>query len=240
MSDYKKELYNLLNKHEGFSELPYLDHKGNPSIGYGFNQNSEDVKNSFVKAQVDPNAQSLTREQADRIRDILIDKFENDLKNQITPEKFDSYSPKEKAGLMSLYYNSPGLVGPNLRGYLGADDKLGAAKEVLLNSNKDNELGVLKRRLDEADMLYNVRDVGQILDPKEKYNLKKIYDSSDNDSAKKEIYDSYGDVLGVRPNEVQFNKLKTNDYPSVIPDEVMDISKVPAPVPYSRFSKLKQ
>ena len=139
MGKYREALKPFLKEVEGYSSTIYPDAKGNPTVGYGFNLNSPEVVSTLNAHGYDLEKiqkEGLPEEVADKIKDSILDREENSFKNSITPEKFESLSDNEKSALMSMQYNSPGLIGPNMRGYLGADDKINVAREILLNSNK--------------------------------------------------------------------------------------------------------
>ncbi len=147
--DYKTKTLELLKKHEGFAPSVYNDSNGNPTVGYGFNLNAPDTKyllesEGYTKDRLDK--EGITQEVADKIKSTIFDKEEQKLKESFG-DFYDQIPENKKVVLNSLFYNSPQLVGPRVRQYLADGDDLALAKEVALYSNKNNELGVLKRRV---------------------------------------------------------------------------------------------
>lgn len=151
--DFLKE---LLDKHEGNRPDVYLDGNNNPTIGRGLNLNSPVVKTYFQGNGLDPAAIASgqtkpTPQDLEGAYNYVVGaknkEFDNIQKNALGGVQLD---PSKEAALKSLYFNSPALIGPNLRTAVAQGDDNAATKEILLGSNKDQSPGVLKRRLDEA------------------------------------------------------------------------------------------
>lgn len=210
-NNYKSQLKPFLKELEGFSKDVYKDSRGFDTVGYGFNLDAPETAGYLAANGYDANKireQGMSEEDADRIKDFIIDKEEEKLRKRI-PESFDTLSENEKAAVMSLHYNSPKLIGPSLQGYLASGDKLNAAKEIATRSNKNKELGVAFRRLKEAEMFNsNLGDVFKIMSPEEKYELQQIINNSDNENVKRDITERYGSFLGLKPTPIKFTKLR--------------------------------
>lgn len=209
-----KSYENLLIPHledvEGFSDKVYYDQNKNPTVGYGFNLNSGDtvnyLKNHGISVE-DVYKNGMNKEVASKIKRAMIPQEEKKLRD-MHPGIMDMLAPNEQAAVMSLFYNNPKLVGPSLRGYLASGDKLNAAKEVLLKSNKDKDLGIAFRRMKESELLYpKMEDIAKIMTPEEKLELQSILQNSKNENVKRDIYNRYGNSLGLVPAPVKFNKL---------------------------------
>ena len=205
----------LLEQSEGFSETPYQDQRGFTTVGHGFNLDAEDTANLMRLKGIDvdgikANTSTLSREQADDVRNSLLDKKEEMLKHRINPDMYDMLSENKKAALMSLMYNSPGLIGPNLIQSVSGDDDINAAREIMLNSNKKKDPGILHRRIKEAEMYSgdNFGNVIKTLTPDEKKQMLDIINKTQNENTKLEILNTYGRQLGLTPEPIAFNKFK--------------------------------
>lgn len=217
MSSYKTLLKPLLKDVEGFSENVYEDTKGNPTTGYGFNLNDEEVVglmgvHGLNKDRMIAGEQTISQQQAEAIKDAIINRKEELVRNSVGSDLYDNLSDNKKAALISLGYNSMNLLGPKIRQNIADNDDLLAAKEILLNSNPKKELGVLRRRTDEAktylgDEQYN--KLNMLLSDEEKQQLQNILDKSDNENVKNEYLNSHGNILKKvnAPKPLTFDKL---------------------------------
>jgi GH24 family phage-related lysozyme (muramidase) len=211
--DYKKKTLDLLKKHEGFTPSVYDDGKGNPTVGYGFNLNAPDTRDLLEQAgytQDRLNAEGMSEDVASQIKQSLLDREEEKLRSSFG-DFYDEIPENKKVALNSLFYNSPALVGPKVRQYVAEGDDLNLAKEIALYSNKNDELGVLKRRLDEASQVKDLSEVSKILTREEKQRLRNILRNSDNENVKREILQQYGTALGLVPAPVKFSKLNPSN-----------------------------
>lgn len=203
MPQFRNLLKPLLKEFEGYSDTVYNDTRNNPTVGYGFNLNDPEVS-ALLKTYgldrqdlIDGKSQ-IDKEKAEQVKDILIKRKEDLVRNAIGPDLFDNLPDNKRASLVSLGYNSMNLLGPNLRQNIANNDDLMAAKEILLNSNPKKELGVLRRRTDEAktylgDDQYN--KLNMFLNDDEKSQIQNILDKSDNENVKNEYLDSHGNIL---------------------------------------------
>lgn len=211
--DYKNQLKTHLKDVEGFSEKIYKDSKGNDTIGYGFNLDAPDVAgymqmNGYDRERLD--REGLPVEAADQLKDFVIGKEEDKLKKRL-PDVYDNLPSNEKAAVMSLFYNSPNLIGPDMTGYLANGDKLNAAKEILTKSNKNKDIGTGFRRMKEAEMFSGadqIENVFKILSPEERVELQKMVESSDNENVKRDVINRYGKYLNPPSRSPAFTKLK--------------------------------
>jgi GH24 family phage-related lysozyme (muramidase) len=212
---FKDYLNPLLEESEGFSEVPYQDQRGFTTVGHGFNLDAEDTANLMRLQGIDvdglkSNQGSLSRTQADTIRDSILEKKQDKLRNRINPDMYDQLPENQKAALMSLMYNSPGLIGPNLMRSIASTDNINAAREIMLNSNKKKDPGILNRRIKEAQMYMGDQfgDVVKTLSSDEKNEILKILNKTENENTRQELLNKYGQELGLTPKPASFNKLK--------------------------------
>lgn len=215
MSDYKNLLNPLLHEVEGSRSETYLDHKGIPTAGHGFNLNDEENQGIMRLHGIDPEEvkagrRSLASEESDKIRDAILNRKERLVKAKVGDEYFDQLTPNKKATLMSLGYQSLNNLGPNLRQRMADGDDIGAMRELILNTNADEDPGILKRRLKEAELYGGPVDFSQTfqtMNSAEKEKLRNIIAKVQNEHTKKELMDKYGSYLGAGVDPVQFPKL---------------------------------
>ena len=169
-------------KYEGFSEEPYLDSNGNPTVGAGINMNSPEVPELMKSAGLDYDSvlsgkQKVSEQKSNFMHDRQVDekyKMWQDLKSKEFP-LFQEDEGKISA-VNSLTMNSPALLGPNIQKLMNENDTPGVIKEILLNSNKKDNPGLQKRRLGEAKE-YAGPDFQNIVDnlsDNEKYEIRDI------------------------------------------------------------------
>jgi hypothetical protein len=82
--------------------------------------------------------------------------------------------------------------------------------EIVARSNKAKDPGILFRRLKEAQM-YNPEQFEnsfKTLPPEQLYELQQIIGKTKNPNTKAEMIEKYGQVLGIKPNPVAFEKVK--------------------------------
>ena len=137
-----KYMQNLNDQGEGFSDSPYMDSKGNPTVGHGLNLNSpETAQRIRMVANIEPNdllsgAAKITPEQSDAVRrdnfEATTDKLQ-DLKDKNFPSA--QINPAQHAALADMHYENHNLIGPQLQDKLNKNDVHGVIKEILLNSN---------------------------------------------------------------------------------------------------------
>jgi GH24 family phage-related lysozyme (muramidase) len=205
-----KRFNKLIKKHEGFSPDVYDDTQGNPTIGAGTNLNSPEVPEMLEKQGLDVDAvrsgeqlvdpstlMKLSQEQLNEKRQYLDNIRKRDFPNaRITPEKQEV--------LESLMYNSPALLGPNLRDQLNRNDEIEATKEILLRSNKNKDPGIQKRRLDEARTFSgkNFQEVMKTLTPEEKAEIRNLIQNIKNVHERNRVFEMYpelSEIVSKRP-----------------------------------------
>lgn len=194
----------LLQSHlddvEGYSSEVYNDQKGIPTIGNGINLRSPSsskamndlgiVQNTDEKSNPTFNEEDLARIKTN----VIGQKKElfNTIKSQSFPQK--ELKENQEAALLSLAYNSPQLIGPNIRQKLNDNDDLGTMKEILLNSNKENSPGLQLRRVKEAELYGGPLDFQQLLKtltPQEKQQVFDHLNNIENDAQKTEVLQKY-------------------------------------------------
>jgi len=199
----------FLDEFEGYSEEVYPDQKNNPTVGYGFNLNAGDTAGLLKLHGYDPEALKskklkMKQEDAKTIRRNIINKKADNLKQTIGEDLYNTLDSNKKAGLLSLMYNAPALIGPKLIQGLSTDDgDLSLLSEVVSNSNKNKDAGVLYRRLREAELMSpkSFPNVFQAMTKDQLYSLKKMGEKHP------QIVEKYGIQLGIKPSPLGLDNL---------------------------------
>lgn len=215
MGDYKKYLDPLLEKVEGYSEDPYKDSKGIHTVGKGLNLEDADVQGLMNLRGINPEevksgSRQLASDELGDIHNAYLDKREGLVRSKMG-DLYDTLQPNEKAAIMSMGYQSLNNLGPSLSGHLAGGDKIGAMREMILNTNKDQTPGILNRRLEEAQLYGGPVDFSstfKTMSPEEKQQLMKIADKIKNEHVKEEFMRNYGSYLQNAPAPEQFPKLQ--------------------------------
>lgn len=190
-----KLLESHLNEFEGFSPEVYKDQKGIDTVGTGISLRSPSSSKAMEELDIVPKENTFKEEDLERIKNNVIEQ-KKELLNRIKSQSFPQKELKEnqEAALLSLAYNSPQLLGPNLRQRLNENDDLGAMREILLNSNKENSPGLQLRRVKEAELYGGPLDFQQLiktLKPEEKKQVFEQLNMIENEEQKKSVLDKY-------------------------------------------------
>lgn len=207
MSDKLKE---HLMKWEGMENEPYQDTQDYKTVGIGANLDAvgtdEHLKAMGLDAQ---NLDRISDEQAQELFERQLSE-KNKIFQNIRSNSFPNANimPNEQDALMSMLYQNVGLIGPNMRGHLASDDDAAAFKEILLNSNKDKEPGIQRRRLDEAKMYAGERyeDFLSELSPEQIQELKTILENIKNPHTREQVFEEFPELVNIAPSN-RFNKL---------------------------------
>jgi GH24 family phage-related lysozyme (muramidase) len=202
----------FIKQHEGYSPETYEDTKGLETIGYGANLASPDVPKIMDDMNIDHDLAiqgrvRIGKDTANKIFDAQRQEKEQIFDN-INKRDFPNseITENERAALISLGYNSPKLWGPNLRSKLEANDDIGVAREILLQSNKSKTPGLQKRRLEEAKLYSgeNWEKVYQTLSPQERKEIRNIILQIKNPHERERVLNEFPFL---RPN-MRFQKLR--------------------------------
>jgi len=192
------ELKDFLKRYEGSEAGVYKDSKGIPTVGVGSNLNSPEVPKLLeslgTSRQEILSGKQLSPEQSDTLLDKQLEekkRYYNNIQKRDFPNS--DIQEHERRALDSLMFQNPSLVGPKLRGYLENNDDIGAAKEILLNSNKNNSGGVAKRRLGEAKMFSGDRfsELVESLSDQEVQQIYSMVNSIKNPYTRQQVLDEY-------------------------------------------------
>lgn len=160
----------LLTEVEGESSEVYQDSKNIPTVGKGISLRSaasQDVLKSlgYNPEKVKRGQKSVKAKDLAKAEDMILSQKEKLLDNMQSSSFPDAkLNDAQRAALLSLAYNSPKLIGSNLRESLNKGDEIEAMKEIALRSNKDKMPGVTYRRLREAEMFGGPLGFQQMID----------------------------------------------------------------------------
>jgi GH24 family phage-related lysozyme (muramidase) len=164
VNEFKKHLANFEGRGKvgGTPGLMYLDHKDIPTVGVGFNLKRKDADDCLRYCGVKENELNdvkkgklaLTETQMMSLLEFNVAEAEKIVRNKIGTDTFEALHEKQQWALVSLTFNSPSLIGPNLKKYTSSEatssDQENAYVEILLKSNKHNHHGLQNRREVEA------------------------------------------------------------------------------------------
>lgn len=153
---YAEQRYEFIEKREGNMLKSYKDTEGFVTVGVGFNMDAVGARERFENAlpgisfdAVYNGDARINKEQSRILFDETIGEYESILDSKIG--KIDMPSHRRIA-LVSMTYNSPALIGPNLTAFVQNGDTEGAIDEILYRSNKNKHKGLQNRRVMEAQM----------------------------------------------------------------------------------------
>lgn len=157
--NYTQRRYEFIaEEHEGWKDTVYADSLGNRTVGYGFNldepANRELYKSTLGRTDEDfdslrDGSVSLTESEGRSLFDASVKKAED-----LIDSKFPDVDLKghERLALVSLAYNHPNLIGPDLIKHVKAGDTDKVVEEILTKSNRNKIEGIDNRRSKEAEM----------------------------------------------------------------------------------------
>lgn len=160
---YKERRFNMIAEREAWRAGAYWDGvkkanggKGYRTVGYGFNLDSVGHKDLFIETlKVDEQYYDsvyagdvqITEAQGRKLFDAAVDEAESIIDNKLKDVDMNN---QQRLALVSMAYNSPKLIGPNLVSHLQKGDWEEAINEILYRSNGTRMLGLYNRRYEEA------------------------------------------------------------------------------------------
>ncbi len=202
MDNIKKRLVPQLEEQEGFRETAYLDGRGVPTIGTGFNLKDEEVRNILNlygkdPAKLEAGEDTLDRDTNSLVKDRILDRKLNLTRQKLSPELWDTLNEDQQVTVGNLGYQSLNNIGPNLTNAIQNNDKYGAVYEIAANTNKYQDPGIQYRRLKQAQT-YAGDDFFTILSSFDNETKKKILENLsniENEHTRKEAMDAYEQYL---------------------------------------------
>lgn len=169
---YREDRYQHMVDAEGLELKAYKDHNGFRTVGVGFNLDAPGNKEQFMEVlgvdenfynEVRDGKRAITNEQARMLLDDTVMEAE-----AFVQQKFKGVdlTAHERLALVSLAFNNPGLIGPNLTRLIREGDREGALEEILYRSNKNKNRGIARRRYMEARLFAGPMNVDALPDYK--------------------------------------------------------------------------
>lgn len=158
VGNYMQGRFDFIVGHEDYREKVYKDSLGKRTIGYGFNLDEPTNRGLFKKVLAKTDAEfdaalNGTASLSAADSRILFEASAGQAERLIT-QKFGDIPLKgyQRTALVSLAYNHPNLIGPNLTKAIRSGDLKAAEHEIRNRSNKYKIAGIDNRRNLEADM----------------------------------------------------------------------------------------
>jgi GH24 family phage-related lysozyme (muramidase) len=156
-SNILNESANFIKPWEGFArthvkDLSIIDNR--EYVGYG-------TSVEFSK-QYGYNGYLISKKRAEYILKIRISQNIKELRNIVD---FDNMPMNVQVAVISAYYNSPLLVGPNLIKFLNNKDYEGASLELAWGHNPRSFYGLVKRRFAEANLIRRYLGLDELYTP---------------------------------------------------------------------------
>lgn len=142
----------LIEEMEGFRSSPYQI-GGSWTIGFGTEISDPKQWGTITRAE----ARSLA------VRHIETQSLPF-LRKKV--EGFEKLPAKVQVALISAHYNAPGLIGPNLTGFLEKGDWDSASKELAWDHNPKGFYGLVVRRVKEANLIREAFGLPALTTPK--------------------------------------------------------------------------
>jgi GH24 family phage-related lysozyme (muramidase) len=164
---YRQKRWEFVSGEEGFRTRAYDDSDGAPrrpgapkkgfvTVGVGFNMDRPDARKVWEKAGIEADfgkvyngTARLNEDQVRRLFEVTINEAEDIVQTRF---KGTDIQEHERLALVSLAFNNPSLIGPNLTRMIKAGDRKGAIEGILYFSNKKKHKGLASRRYREARM----------------------------------------------------------------------------------------
>lgn len=161
---YLQRRFEFITEHEGWRESVYRDTRNLRTVGYGFNleepTNRDLYKQALGKGDNDFNnlrdgKSKLTKREGRILFEASAGAAERLISNKFKDTDLKGY---ERLALVSLAYNHPALIGPNLTRHVLTGDKKAVMDEILNKSNLHKSKGIQNRRGFEAQMFSGMHE----------------------------------------------------------------------------------
>ncbi len=155
---YLQRRFEFISGHEGWRDTTYRDTRNLRTVGYGFNLEEPTNRNLFKQAlgktdqdfdDLRDGKQTLTKREGRILFEASSGAAERLISNTFKDVDLKGH---ERLALVSLAYNHPKLIGPNLTKHVKAGDRDAVMDEIINRSNLHKSNGIQNRRAYEADM----------------------------------------------------------------------------------------
>lgn len=132
----------FVREEEGERLTSYNDSKGIRTVGVGFNLTRDDAREIITNLGYDydkvfKGEESIHARDVDRLLDHTLQQTYNELSRKLKGNGINiaDLRSHQVESLMSLYFNAPSLIGPNLMGFIKEGNWQGAMEEIEFRSN---------------------------------------------------------------------------------------------------------
>lgn len=155
---YRQRRKEFLVESEGNRSWVYEDHKGIRTVGIGFNMDQPGAERMFTTAlgvsketfeKVRDGKEPMMADQVNKLFDFSVQEAEKVVATRLKDVPLNNH---QRLALVSLAFNNPSLLGPDLVSQIQAGDTDAAIDEIMYRSNKTKHKGLAKRRYREAIM----------------------------------------------------------------------------------------
>lgn len=155
---YLQRRFEFISGHEGWRDTTYRDTRNLRTVGYGFNLEEPTNRNLFKQAlgktdqdfeNLRDGKQTLSKREGRILFEAASGAAERLISNTFKDVDLRGH---ERLALVSLAYNHPKLIGPNLTKHVKAGDRDAVMDEIINRSNRHKSKGIQNRRAYEADM----------------------------------------------------------------------------------------
>ena len=169
-NNYHTARFNFIAARESFRSLSYDDGLGNITIGYGFNMSDDTAYPQFLRAlgtsrkgsvedaarynRLLTGAEKLSEPDARKLFEVSIGEAEKIVRNRLSGVMLKGH---QRLALVSMVYNHPSLLGPELIKHVKKGDLKAIENEIKHRSNKHKIKGIDNRRVVEWDMYFGVK-----------------------------------------------------------------------------------
>ena len=154
--DYATRRYNFVSEVEGNKLKSYRDTSGKRTVGVGFNMDAPGAESRFIEAtgkdsqyfrEVYNERANITQDESRKLFDVSIADAESVVDSRLGSADL---SENQRISMVSMAYNSPSLLGPNLTAAANSGNDAAVRDEILYRSNGGNIKGIANRRYKEA------------------------------------------------------------------------------------------
>lgn len=143
------ERVELLKSFEGFRSGYYSDN-GQYSIGYGCELN-------YTRKVLNKNVSAISNTQAEIV---LKQRLQDETKKLVgLIPTFNTLPESVKTLLISVHFNSPNLIGPNVKHYIAQKNWKKLQLEIAYGHNPNNTYGLVVRRFNECNIISKLTGV---------------------------------------------------------------------------------
>lgn len=167
-SRYTERRFDFIANEEGYREAVYNDSLGRRTVGYGFNLDEETNRSLAMQVlnitdsefeDIRNGDRGISSREARTLFEASVGQAE-----RLVEDRFGEMGLRanQRLALVSLAYNHPNLIGPNLTRQVQSGDWASATREIRERSNRYKIKGIAARRNREADLFASYQPEDQL------------------------------------------------------------------------------